>query len=854
MKMREIIEKEVCGIKSQLMGLNSSKGKSYYNSIALKNIFKKYELPNLTEKIIEEELEEALKGFKFNTSHEKIINSNTIKNRLMQFKAEEEALCEKNLSFIKGDSGTVNIDGIDIVVDYDFIKINKDTNIATIYKLKNSSKTIKRGGKTKITKLSENKELFLLFKLLNNMFPSYNCYSSIIFLKELELKGTPKFKLDTYCATTTYDTSKISELELEVADLIKDTSKTCSNKSSCSMCSYLNICSYNSKDYTGFSLKPTIPKAPSKVTFTDAQEEFINVEKGVYRILAGAGSGKTTVIANNVVNLVKKGVRPQDILLITFTNKGVEELKEKIFYWLSENKLDNDMSKFKIFTFNSYGYEIIKKEYEFLGFTEEPSVIEKVERFEILKNILDKYPIMEGFNYEHPFMDLFNAKGVVIEVLDIFDNIKKYELTLPEELKLFYDYKDKVLEQILIMNKEYNELLKSKNLIEFNDQVPMAYRVLSEDKFIKKYGVSHIICDEFQDSDVLQINLLKLLYDYKYCQSLCVCGDDSQSIFSWRGADRNNIVDFNNYFDNVQDIKMVQNFRSTDKICKLANIVNKQDTNGVKKEIYSDKVGKKPLLKKMDLTNISREIEEYVKLKGVNPSRIAFISRKRTSLLKMDKLLNNLSIPSVVSVPELLIENPKVKNLINFSKFLLDNSLDVHFAEYLQVIKTKDFDFALENNTLYKFIEEEKKNFLAKYNSLSDDLKKLEFIYSILSELSKEDDAIKQLLTIIIANNFKDIKSLVDYLNKLIIYKADNYVSNENNYDAVTLITAHSSKGKEYDIVFLELDGFSSFEANKEELRLLFVAITRAKEELIMFSEKENFNYKNIKKWLGEVS
>lgn len=854
MKMREIIEKEVCGVKSQLMGLNSSKGKSYYNAIALKNIFKKHELPNLTEKIIEEELEEALKGFKFNTSHEKIINSNTIKNRLMQFKAEEESLREKNLSFIKGDTGTVNIDGIDIVVDYDFIKINKDTNVATIYKLKNSAKTIKRGGKSKITKLSKNKEMFLLFKLLNNMFPSYICYSSIIFLKELELKGTPKFKLDTYCATTTYDTSKISELELEVADLIKDTSKTCSNKSSCNMCSYLNICSYNSKDYTGFSLKPTIPKAPSKVTFTDAQKEFINVEKGVYRILAGAGSGKTTVIANNVVNLVKKGVRPQDILLITFTNKGVEELKEKIFYWLSENKLDNDMSKFKIFTFNSYGYEIIKKEYEFLGFTEEPSVIEKVERFEILKNILDKYPIMEGFNYEHPFMDLFNAKGVVIKVLDIFDNIKKYELTLPEELKPFYDYKDKVLEQILIMNKEYNELLKSKNVIEFNDQVPMAYRVLSEDKFIKKYGVSHIICDEFQDSDILQINLLKLLYDYKYCQSLCVCGDDSQSIFSWRGADRSNIVDFNNYFDNVQDIKMVQNFRSTDKICKLANIVNKQDTSGVKKEIYSDKVGKKPLLKNMGLTNISREIEEYVKLKGVNPSRIAFISRKRASLLKMDELLNNLRIPSVVSVPELLIENPKVKNLINFSKFLLDNSLDVHFAEYLQVIKTKDFDFALENNTLYKFIEEEKKKFLAKYNSLSDDLKKLEFIYSILSELSKEDDAIKQLLTIIIANNFKDIKSLVDYLNKLIIYKADNYISNENNYDAVTLITAHSSKGKEYDIVFLELDGFSSFEANKEELRLLFVAITRAKEELIMFSEKENFNYKNIKKWLGEVS
>ena len=85
------------------------------------------------------------------------------------------------------------------------------------------------------------------------------------------------------------------------------------------------------------------------------------------------------------------------------------------------------------------------------------------------------------------------------------------------------------------MNKEYNELLKSKNVIEFNDQVPMAYRVLSEDKFIKKYGVSHIICDEFQESDILQINLLKLLYDYKYCKSLCVCGDDSQSIFSWRG-------------------------------------------------------------------------------------------------------------------------------------------------------------------------------------------------------------------------------------------------------------------------------------------------------------------------------
>lgn len=858
LKVRNLLEKEVCELKNEYSKLSSSKGKSYFIAIGIKNIFSKYSFDKIDETIIEKELEEACKSFKFTNDYEKKLSLDATKERILSFlefeKHYQKTSSEFNLDFITGGEGIVNIKvGVaDIGVSYDFIKINKDTNVAEIFKLKNTKKTIKKSGRSNLTSLDRNKELFLLYRVVKNMFPSFNCLANIVSLKEFDNKASTKFSRDSYLSRKDYDLKEDINLSLSIETLLNTKTKSCKS-SDCNSCSYLNVCSYKEKDLSSLTLIPKTAKASGTVTFTEAQEDFINVKKGVYRVLAGAGSGKTTVIANNVVNLVKEGIRPKDILLITFTNKGVEELSEKIEYWLKVNSLPNDIKEFDIFTFNSYGYELIKAEYEFLGFKKEPKVIDKLDKYTLLNNLITKYPKIEGLNYEHPFMDLFNAKGVVVSLSEIFDTIKKYELSYLD-LNSFYNYCDSDLKIIYEIYNEYNNELYSNNSIEFNDQVPMGYKILSNPDFLKKYSKKHIICDEFQDSDLSQINLLKLLYSYRYCQSLCVCGDDSQAIFSWRGANRNNILDFKEYFDDVKDIKMVENFRSNNEICKLANAINLKDAEAINKNIFSTKTGLTPtLILENNYEKMMNEINVLFKF-GVKPHRIAYISRKRNDLVKANEVLNENYIPSLMKVPELLVNNKSVICLGDFFKFLVDNSLDMEFSNYLKVNKTKEFNDALENGILSDFVEKEKDLFLNKFNALTTEKERLEFIYKLLSDLSVDNLYVKKLLEILVTKNFKTIFELVEFTNKLIQYKSDVYVSNDNlNYDAVTLITAHSSKGKEYDYVFVNLDGFSNLETSKEELRLLFVAVTRAKNGLYIMSSSANSNYKYVKSIMDNI-
>lgn len=855
LKVKSLLEKEVCELKNEYSKLSSSKGKSYFIAIGIKNVFSKYDFDKIDETIVTNELEEACKSFKFINDYEKNLSLDTTKERILSFiefeKHNQKTNAEINLDFVNGGEGIVNVLGNDISVSYDFIKINKDSNIVEIFKLKNTKKTIKKSGRSNLTSLDRNKEVFLLYKVAKNMFPSFNCLANIVFLKEFDGKSSAKFSRDTYSVRRDYDSREETALELSIEDLLNAKGTPCKS-SDCNSCSYLNVCTYKEKDLSSLTLMSKTAKASGTVTFTESQEEFINVKKGVYRVLAGAGSGKTTVIANNVVHLVKEGIRPKDILLITFTNKGVEELSEKIEYWLKVNSLPNDIKEFDIFTFNSYGYELIKAEYSFLGFTKEPTVIDKLDKYTLLNNLVTKYPKIEGLNYEHPFMDFFNAKGVIVSLSEIFDTIKKYELSYLD-LNSFYNYNDSDLKTIYEIYVEYNNELYSKNLIEFNDQVPMGYKILSNPDYLKKYSKKHIICDEFQDSDLSQINLLKLLYSYAYCQSLCVCGDDSQAIFSWRGANRNNILDFKDYFNDVKDIKMVENFRSNNEICKLANAINLKDSEAINKNIFSTIKGVKPTLVIDSGDTLVKSIRELLH-DGVKPHQIAYISRKRNDLMKVNEILSENNIPSLMKVPELLVDNKSIICLGDFFKFLVDNSLDMEFSNYLKVNKTKEFNLALEKGVLSDFVEKERDLFLNEFNALPTEKERLEYLYKLLSDLSVNNLYVKKLLENLISKNFKTIFELVEYTNKLIQYKSDIYVSNDSlNYDAVTLITAHSSKGKEYDYVFINLDGFSNLEVSKEELRLLFVAVTRAKKDLCIISSSANQNFKYVKTILDNV-
>lgn len=824
-KSTDLIAKEMCEVKYLLKGLDSVKGKNYFNGIALKELFATKGF-NFTKEDIEEVVDLKIPQSVFLTSKECNLNKELLVNKLMRFKDYENDRTVKRSELRKANNTIVDIGGINVRVDYHLILDNNTTgDVVEVLKFKNKKCDLKKRGKSIHTKISENMELFLLQKAGEKLFPTKKVYGTIVFLTNPkdsadELSEDFNVKENENIVSYHFEGSEADVLTNRVLDTATITKTTCSDD--CSNCDLNNICNYVHSDYTKLKVIPLSAKA-GKVKFTPSQSEFIEVEEGNYRVLAGAGSGKTTVIANRIVNLVKNGTLPSEILLITYTTKGVEELKEKIDYWLSVHKLEFTANDFDIFTFNGYGYELIKKEYKALGFTEEPKVLDKITKMELIKDLLDKNPKILGLNYVYPFMNLFNAKGAVVKMAEYFEIIKANGLTQPEEVMEDCLIKEEeVAENVLRMFLEYSKTVKENNLVDFSDQLQLAYTILSNPANVKKYGYEHIMVDEFQDSDTLQINTLQLLRKYPYCKSLVVVGDDSQSIFGWRGANQFNIINFHKFFNKVEDIAMEENFRSTNEICELANYLNDINKHRVPKRLLSTNTGAYPVLmdNKYDtISTITKSISEKVS-KGANPNDICIIARNKKELIDAQKRLTTLGIPSVIAVSEVLIDNDKVKNIIGYSNFLVDTSLDLHFAEYLQITQNEEFTKAKDTNNLTTFINDEKFKFLAKYDTCADDKEKVAFFFNSLIDVTKIDKAVAKLLEVCKEKEFSSVENLNIFLSNLNPYQSDLYVEKStDNYEAVTLTTAHSSKGREFDDVYVSLDKFKYPRSMKEETR-----------------------------------
>lgn len=863
MKSRDLIAKEKCNVTSIYSSLDSKKGKSYNNGIFIKELFTNTSIYDLTEKKINDIFNKILDSELFGTNSELELNKKLLTDRLIRYKKYQESFKSDEKILKKGGAITINKYSEPISIEYNFIIKNEKTGMLEVCRIKNKKCNLKKGGRTIHTKIAESLELYLLQLVGEELYPTEKVCGSIIFLAsdaDTTGKADGDFNIDKLVNIVKHHFEDKAIMNERIINTLDDTiPKTNSCKSTdCDNCQFGNICNYIHKDVSKLVVIPPVAKATGKVVFTEAQQSFIDIIKGLFMVLAGAGSGKTTVIANHFAKLIENRVKPSDILLITYTDKGAIEIKEKIVYWLNQKGISVPIDKLNVFTFNSFGYNLIKKEFKRFGFTKVPEVIDKLTKIDIIKDISERHPRLDCLNYVNPFMSLFHANGAIIELCEMFDTIKAQGFIYPSELQDYYESKnisdDDALE-VIKMNKEYNKILKENNLIEFADQISNMYNLLSDKEMLKKYGYAHIIVDEFQDTDLIQMNILSLFTLYPFFVSLCVCGDESQSIYSWRGAEQTNILNFDKYFKNVKRIEMLENFRSTEEICKLANNIDSINKFSTRKKISSSRSGKKPLLYEGDLELIANNVSQAIN-DGFKPEQIAIIARTKSSLLKVQNLLEVLNIPSIMAVSELLIDNPKIKNIIGFSNFLYDNTLDLHFAEFLQIYKYKEFTEATD---IISFIKNEKIIFLDEYDKCESDEDKLEYVYSLLRPMMKEDKAVAKLIEICNDKKFSTVKDFRDFLNKLKTYKSDYYIEkSEEKYEAVTLTTAHSSKGREFDKVYLYLDKFKYPKANmydtdknnfevEEERRLLYVGITRAKNELDIISNAKNSSiYKEI--------
>lgn len=856
MKMTELITLEQCGKRYQFdkLGIITSKGKSYYMSIAMKEVIKKLLLLSPVE------YEDFVRTNKVFTELNSLLSDNLF---VPLAKEEEITILASQIirytNYIKAVGGTIiskdivqdiNIGGKLITVSADMI-IQHAKGIE-IVKIKRKEPKLSYAARTFSNIPKNSIELYLLQTLGEHLYPGKAVMASFHHLTAKNDKNgfIPYFetKKGHNIIGHLFKQEEATEIVKRINDLF-DMSK--SNKflktceiSDCKVCSYRNICHYKKNQVAALKRIKEVKKAPKDFSLTNLQRKAVMFENGIVRINAGAGSGKTTVVALRVVELVLSGCEPEDILLITFTNKGAAEMRDKISYWLKQEGIELDLNRFNIYTFNSWGDGIVQDKYQVLGYNAKPTLIEKVEKYDIIFDLLKNNDKLEGYDYKNPLMNFRYAKGVVVRLENIFNYIKAYNVSYPSQLverNMIKEDADKVFD---LYNK-YTNILKEKNFIEYQDQINLILHLISEHPHqLDKYDYKHLIIDEFQDSASAELDLILFLSNQPKFESLMIVGDDSQSIFGFRNTSQDNILNFHLYFDEVQDINMIENFRSTPEIIKLANAINDLNTKKINKKLVSGlKHGDSPQLisfsnYETEYSFIAKKIKEL--LDNNKPEDFAIIARTKNELFNMEEYLKDENIPYIIDIPEPLLNNTNIHIAESLLTFIDDLKTTQGLLEYLFVITD---EYKGMNEVEIKKMVEDKAEEISDEIGLSEagEETKLNYFYSLLEEI-KDDDFEKFL------KGLKDknlpFDKLRDYLHKFIEYEDNKTIEKTNDkYSAVTLTTAHTSKGKEFKIVFNTISRYEadvSVEAKDEERRLLFVSMTRAKEKLFITHQKYN--------------
>lgn len=842
--VRELYELEECYNKDYYSFIKGGSSRQLETTIIIDEIIKNYKL-NFNEADVSQILNDKLK-VPFISENEKALYISMLIQKMIRMK---EYLKNQGFTVLrKPSSKSVKVGTETIKAKYSFILKDKDGNII-VARIKNRKPELTYLGRKDTTSVKKSVELYCLEAIGKEYYPNQNVEGAIIYLTNKEdsktfvdMKGFEKKK--------GYNIIRYSFDDIDEKSVLERVSKIKNNKCTkedCNMCRFNILCNFTPRKVNKSSnIKGLLPTKTSSPTtkLTPSQKNFTLFDNGICRVLATAGSGKTTVIVNRVIELIKKGYEAKRMLLITFTNQGVVELSEKLKYWSTVKNVDS--KNVKITTFNNFCQELIEKHYTKFGFTEAPTILDTVTDYKIILNILDKNAIIEEYDYINPLREIFNAKGAVLKAKEHLEAIAGLPYLDPEDVADITNLSIDSSKILLNIYNEYTAIKKAKNLISINEQMALGLNLLTIEE-TEALGYEHIVVDEAQDTNSVQLNIISKIIDNSYFKSLAFCGDDSQAIYSWRGANNKLLLELDDYYDDVFDIVLDQNFRSTKQICDLSNNINKLNDSKVDKHAFSTRNGKKPTLIQKSLNEIALDIKSMID-SGVSPKDIAFIARTKKELLAMETELKVINIDSLVYASELLIENNYFKSIYSLTNFLADNDSQLDFCNFYHSFYYDTYINTLnKKNSLKKAYED----YVHKVEVM-DDSEKLTLFNEELKMFAEYNETVNSIKKIIDNNKFTTFSDLFKYLNDLVLYKSDISITKESeDENSVNLITAHSSKGKEFDVVFLNISEFSSNkkkEELEEERRLLFVGITRAKNIL-------NITYQTYKnRWYDEIA
>ena len=624
----------------------------------------------------------------------------------------------------------------------------------------------------------------------------------------------------------------------------------------------------------------------------ESQRKAVEYIEGPSLVIAGAGSGKTRVLTTKIAFLTAHGLKPWNILALTFTNKAAREMRERVAAIVGE-----EVAKYLVMgTFHSVFAKILRKEAPLLGYTSKFTIYDRTDSTSLVKNIVKGMGLdVKVYKPSIVLSKISQAKNNLILAEEYFND--------PDILKR--DDSDKLPEVGHIYMK-YQQRLKASDAMDFDDLLVKMYILLTTHEEVRRKYVDRfnfVLVDEYQDTNRTQARILWLLTRER--QMLCVVGDDAQSIYAFRGADIGNILNFTRIFSDARLFKLERNYRSTKSIVDAANSVIAHNRNRIPKDVYSlagagQKIEIYPT--ESDVEEAERVVKSVCKTNadnGVPYSEIAVLYRKNAQSRVIEEALRKSGVPYRVYGGLSFYERKEVKDAIAYFRMTVNPNDDEAFRRVVNYPARGIGNTTLEklmsvatNNgislweTVNTFAAKELgvsattygriSKFVAMINGFAAKAGELD-AYALGNEILEESGVRTEIVTD--TSDLSRKENLDELINALYDFVAqetetngsaenatiENYLAdvalltdadkNDADKEKVSLMTIHSAKGLEFSavcIVGLEEEIFPGHQAFfdsrelEEERRLFYVALTRAKEYCYISYARFRFSYGNV--------
>ncbi|MCF7788067.1 MAG: ATP-dependent helicase [Prosthecobacter sp.] len=632
------------------------------------------------------------------------------------------------------------------------------------------------------------------------------------------------------------------------------------------------------RNYTLHSTHEPSTRIDYKAELNEQQYAAVTSPPGQALVIAGAGSGKTRTLTYRVAWLLDNGIQPEAILLLTFTNKAAREMQHRV-----QELVTQDATRIWGGTFHSIGNRILRYNAERLGYRKGFSIMDREDQKDLMETVLGSSGI-DTTTYRFPKAEVLG---------DIFSLADNTLCGLKEIINTRYPYFEEVASGILKMRTLYQEKKRETNCMDFDDLLALTVKLLEENEdLLERYRTQFefVLVDEYQDTNSLQCRMVELLTGPQ--GNLMVVGDDAQSIYSWRGADVSNILEFDQHWPRARVHKIEVNYRSVPEVLNLANAAIAMNRGQIPKNLVParESKGMLPALVSLDSSSaqasfVAQRILE-LQDEGVDLNDMAVLYRAHFHSMEIQMELTQRGIPFQITSGLRFFEQAHVKDVAAFMKFAVNRQDEVSFMRMVRLVE------GIGNVSAAKLWQEWLKSDAAKAETMPSTFSSVllplkvpkkakstweQFAYTLDELIDKEGKvaAPAQMIRSItdgvyedymkakfknyeqrqqdleqlsnFSDRFTDPLEFLSQLSLLSGVDTDNKPAQQaqEDRDAVTLTTGHQAKGLEWNIVFAVwlADGMFPHKraideggdaALEEERRLFYVTVTRAKDELYL--------------------